>query len=235
VVNDTAPFGSVDLMTGEAIGFDYDLVTEIARRLNLHIERRFLSRDSLSQAVATRGVEFGLGAIALTAETAAAGFEVGLAGSQPYLARRQQIRVRADGPRYPTVDALASDPDALIGAVGGSPAFYIAAYDILQGDNLRERIILSSSEAATIAALQAGEVDAVVVDAAAARSLRRRSGGGIAVMEANLAREEYVLVFPSGSDLLGPFNAAIAALQADGFIDDREEYWFYLREAATTR
>lgn len=235
VVNDTPPFGSVNLFTGEAVGFDYDLATEIARRLNIHLEWRFFSRNALVEAVAERRLDFGMGAIARTAEAVAAGSEMGLVGSQPYLIRRQHVLLCADGLQYESVAALASDSDALIGVVGGSPAFYVAAYDVLQGDDETRRITIYSSASAVIEGLCAGEVDAAVIDGAAVTSLIAGMDGSIVVMDELLDSEAYIYIFPIGSDLVGPFNATIESMKSDGFIDERESFWFYEQERAVNQ
>jgi ABC-type amino acid transport substrate-binding protein len=230
VANDTAPFSTVDLFTGEAVGFDYDLAAEIARRLNLRITWRYLSRDALAEAITAHRVEFGMGAVALTAETVAAGGDGGMVASRPYLVRQQRVLLRADGRRYDSVAGLAADGNAVIGVAAGTPAFYVAAYDLLRGVDETRRISLYSSTAHAVAGLRAGEVDAVVLDGAAVGSLLGAGDATIVVMEEPLAPEAYAIVFPAGSDLLGSFNTAIAAMGEDGFIAERETYWFYERE-----
>jgi polar amino acid transport system substrate-binding protein len=229
VANDTAPFSTVDLFTGEAVGFDYDLAAEIARRLNLRITWRYLSRDALAGAITAHRVEFGMGAVALTAETVAAGGDGGMVASRPYLVRQQRVLLRADGRRYDSVAGLAADGNAVIGVAAGTPAFYVAAYDLLRGVDETRRISLYSSTVHAVAGLRAGEVDAVVLDGAAVGSLLGAGDATIVVMDEPLAPEAYVIVFPAGSDLLGSFNAAIAAMGEDGFIAEREAHWFYER------
>jgi polar amino acid transport system substrate-binding protein len=83
--------------------------------------------------------------------------------------------------------------------------------------------------------LRAGEVAAAVVDGAAVTALIEGADDSIVPMEESLAPEEYVLVFPAGSNLLEAFNAAIAEMEADGFIAGREMYWFYEQEMAAGR
>jgi len=41
-----------------------------------------------------------------------------------------------------------------------------------------------------------------------------------------LGTEEFGFIFPRGSDLVGPVNAAIAEMRADGTLDALNTKWF---------
>ncbi|HZY50159.1 MAG TPA: transporter substrate-binding domain-containing protein, partial [Devosia sp.] len=45
--------------------------------------------------------------------------------------------------------------------------------------------------------------------------------------------DQFGFIFKPGSDLVAPFNAAIAAMKADGTIDGLNRKWFY--EYSTTK
>ena len=47
-------------------------------------------------------------------------------------------------------------------------------------------------------------------------------GGG----DEPLGTEDFGFIFPKGSDLVSPVNAAIAALKADGTLDTLNKKWF---------
>ena len=42
-----------------------------------------------------------------------------------------------------------------------------------------------------------------------------------------LGTEEFGFIFPPGSDLVEPVNAAITAMKADGTIDELNQKWFF--------
>ncbi|MCB0052404.1 MAG: transporter substrate-binding domain-containing protein, partial [Caldilinea sp.] len=44
--------------------------------------------------------------------------------------------------------------------------------------------------------------------------------------------EDFGFIFPQGSDLVEPFNAAIASMQEDGFDDYLNTKWFFLYDPA---
>ncbi|MFN3281705.1 MAG: transporter substrate-binding domain-containing protein, partial [Tabrizicola sp.] len=41
-----------------------------------------------------------------------------------------------------------------------------------------------------------------------------------------LASEDFGFIFPKGSDLVAPINAAIASMKADGTLDALNQKWF---------
>ena len=45
-----------------------------------------------------------------------------------------------------------------------------------------------------------------------------------------LGTEEFGFIFAPGSDLVGPFNEAIATMQEDGFLEHLNARWFFLYE-----
>ena len=45
-----------------------------------------------------------------------------------------------------------------------------------------------------------------------------------------LGTEEFGFIFTPGSDLVAPFNAAIAQMKADGYLDYLNNRWFFLTD-----
>jgi polar amino acid transport system substrate-binding protein len=80
--------------------------------------------------------------------------------------------------------------------------------------------------AATVAALQAGDVDLVLTDSAAGKAISDNSGGRLKLVGAPLQAEDFGFIFPKGSDLVAPINAGLAALRADGTLDRLTQKWF---------
>ena len=66
-------------------------------------------------------------------------------------------------------------------------------------------------------AQQTGQITGQVIDA---------SNGALKVVGEPLGTEDFGFIFPKGSDLVQPINAAIAALKADGTIDALNKKWF---------
>ena len=55
--------------------------------------------------------------------------------------------------------------------------------------------------------------------------------GAFKVMDEPLGSDQFGFIFKQGSDLVAPFNAAIAALKADGTFDKLNQKWFYEYQA----
>ena len=121
---------------------------------------------------------------------------------------------------------FAANPELLIGAQPGTSPFYVAVYEILDGNEQNPRIKLMETFAATVAALQAGDVDLVLTDSAAGKAISANSGGRLKLTGGPLQAEDFGFIFPKGSDLVAPINAGLAALRADGTLDRLTQKWF---------
>ena len=75
-------------------------------------------------------------------------------------------------------------------------------------------------------ALKAGDVDLVLTDSTAGNGYVAASGGTLKIVGEPLGTEDFGFIFPKGSDLVAPVNAAIAALKADGTLDALNKKWF---------
>ncbi|MDP2734496.1 MAG: transporter substrate-binding domain-containing protein, partial [Hoeflea sp.] len=49
---------------------------------------------------------------------------------------------------------------------------------------------------------------------------------GLKLIGGPLGADDFGFIFPKGSDLVAPVNAAIAAMKADGTIDALNKTWF---------
>ena len=108
----------------------------------------------------------------------------------------------------------------------GTSPFYAAVYEILDGNEQNPRIKLFETFGATVQALKAGDVDLVLTDSVAAKGYVDASAGTLKVIGEPLGTEDFGFIFPKGSDLVAPVNAAIAALKADGTLDALNKKWF---------
>ena len=134
--------------------------------------------------------------------------------------------VRGDESRFTDAKSFAALKDGLIGAQPGTSPFYTAVYNILDGNEQNPRIKLLETFGATVQALKAGDVDVVLTDSVAAQGYVDASKGGLKVVGGPLGSEDFGFIFPKGSDLVAPVNAAIAALKADGTFDALNKKWF---------
>ena len=215
------PLQFVDVKTGKQIGWEYDAMDEIAKRLNFKVEYQNTSWDAMIQAVSDNQYNIGMTGITIKDDR-----KEKVDFSDPYMRSQQFMLVRADESRFSDAKSFAAFKDGLIAAQPGTSPFYTAVYNILDGNEQNPRIKLFETFGATVQALKAGDVDVVLTDSVAAQGYVDASNGGLKVVGGPLGSEDFGFIFPKGSDLVAPVNAAIAALKADGTIDALNKKWF---------
>ncbi len=215
------PLQFVDPATGKPGGWEYDMMAELAKRLNFKVEYQNTSWDAMIQAVSDGQYQMGMTGITITDER-----KQKVDFSDPYMLSEIFMLVRGDETRFSDGKGFAADDKLLVGAQAGTSPFYVAVYDLLDGNEQNPRIKLFETFAATVAALQAGDVDVVLTDSAAGKTIVGNSDGKLKLVGAPLKAEEFGAIFPKGSDLVAPINAGIAALKADGTLDAITIKWF---------
>ena len=215
------PLQFIDPKSGKQIGWEYDAMNEIAKRLNFKVEYQNTSWDAMIQAVSDGQYNAGMTGITIKDERKAK-----VDFSDPYMRSQQFMLVRGDEKRFTDAKSFAAVKDALVGAQPGTTPFYTAVYEILDGNEQNPRIKLFETFGATVQALKTGDVDLVLTDSVAAKGYVDSSNGGLKLVGGPLGSEDFGFIFPKGSDLVAPVNAAIAALKADGTFDALNKKWF---------
>jgi polar amino acid transport system substrate-binding protein len=146
--------------------------------------------------------------------------------SDPYMRSQQFMLVRGDEKRFIDAKSFGEFKDGLVGAQPGTTPFYTAVYEVLDGNEQNPRIKLFETFGATVQALKAGDVDVVLTDGTAGKGYVDASNGALKLVGEPLGTEDFGFIFPKGSDLVAPVNAAIAALKADGTLDGLNKKWF---------
>ncbi len=223
--NDYTPLNFVDPQSGEAVGWEYDAVNEICRRLNCQVDWQVSSWDTMIAAVKEGQFDVGMDGITITDERKK---EVDF--SDPYMVSQQFMLVRADESRFTTPEEFAADPNLLIGSQTGTTNFYVAVYDVLDGDEANPRIKLFENFGATVQALIAGDVDMVLMDAASSRGYIGANPDKLKLVGDPLGTEDFGFIFTPGSKLVESFNAAIQSMKDDGFLDYLNTRWFFLTD-----
>ncbi|MER2598287.1 MAG: transporter substrate-binding domain-containing protein [Caldilineales bacterium] len=220
--NAYTPLNFVDPATGEAMGWEYDAVNEICRRLNCQVVWNVTSWDTMIAAVHEGQFDVGMDGITITEERAQ---QVDF--SDPYMLSQQFMLVRAAEDRFSNAADFGKNPELLIGSQAGTTNFYTAVYEVLDGDEANPRIKLFDTFGAAVQALLNGDVDMVLTDAASTKGYIGANPDKLKTVGDALGQEEFGFIFPLGSDLKGSFNAAIAAMQADGTLDQLNTKWFF--------
>lgn len=215
------PLQFVDPKSGKAIGWEYDAMDEIAKRLNFKVEYQNTSWDAMIQAVSDGQYNIGMTGITIKEDR-----KEKIDFSDPYMRSEQFMLVRGDEARFADGKSFAAVEDALVGAQPGTTPFYTAVYEVLDGNEANPRIKLFETFGATVQALKAGDVDVVLTDGTAGKGYVDASNGGLKLVGGPLGSEDFGFIFTKGSDLVAPVNAAIAAMKADGTLDALNKKWF---------
>jgi polar amino acid transport system substrate-binding protein len=215
------PLQFIDAKTGKQIGWEYDAMNEIAKRLNFQVEYQNTSWDAMIQAVSDNQYNIGMTGITIKDDR-----KQKVDFSDPYMRSEQFMLVRGDEKRFTDAKTLGAFKDGLIGAQAGTTPFYTAVYSVLDGNEQNPRIKLFETFGATVQALKTGDVDVVLTDGTAGKGYVEASNGGLKLIGGPLGTEDFGFIFPKGSDLVKPVNAAIAALKADGTLDALNKKWF---------
>jgi len=215
------PLQFVDPSTGDAIGWEYDAMAEIAKRLNITVEYQNISWDAMIPAVSDGQYDMGMTGITIREDRMEK-----VDFSDTYMLSEMLMLVAGDEARFSDAAGFAADPALLMAAQPGTTPFYVGVYDVLDGDEANPRIKLFETFGATVQALRAGDVDLVLSDSTAANGYVEASNGGLKIIGEPLGSEEFGFIFPKGSDLVAPINAAIAAMRADGTLDALNTKWF---------
>jgi polar amino acid transport system substrate-binding protein len=217
VENAYAPFNYVD-ETGQAVGWDYDAVGEICQRLNCVPEFVQAEWDGMIAAVA--GGEYDVAADGITINQERAQL---VDFSQGYVTLHQVLLARAGEDRFASAEEFALDNNLRVAAVPGTTNHDVAVG--LVGDG---RVAAYETFPEAVQALVAGDVDAVVVDDVAGQGYAGAEAHRVEIVgEPLTATEELGLIFPKGSDLVGPFNAALDSMREDGTLQALNNKWFH--------
>ncbi len=215
------PLQFVDPASGEAIGWEYDAMEEIAKRINITVTYENISWDAMIAAVGEGQFDMGMTGITIREDRA----EV-VDFSDAYMRSEMVMMVRGDEERFDDAESFAADDDLLMAAQPGTTPFYVGVYDVLDGDESNPRIKMFETFGAGVQALRTGDVDLVLTDGVAAEGYVLASDGGLKVVGEKLGTEDFGFIFPKGSDLVDPMNAAIADMKEDGTIDALNKKWF---------
>lgn len=97
---------------------------------------------------------------------------------------------------------------------------------MLDGDEQTPRITLFETFGASVQALRVGDIDLVLTDGTAGEGYVASSEGALKIVGEKLGTEDFGFIFPKGSDLVAPVNAAIEAMRADGTLEALNKKWF---------
>ena len=144
---------------GAAIGWEYDAIAEMAKRLNMTVKYETISWDAMIPAVSEGQFDMGMTGITITDERKAM-----VDFSDAYMRSQSVMMARSDDSRFTDAKSFGADEALLIGAQAGTTPFYTAVYEVLDGNESNPRIKLFETFGTSVEALKAGDVDTVLAD-----------------------------------------------------------------------
>lgn len=152
VENAYPPFNMIDQATGEGIGWDYDTVREICKRINCVPEFKQAAWDGIFPAMQAGEYDMLADGVTITAER-----DEIVDFSIPYVIVGQVLLVRAD--ETASVDEMKADPNRIIGTQLGTTNEIVAKKHFPA-----ERVKSFEDFGAAVLALLANDIDGVVID-----------------------------------------------------------------------
>ena len=216
VENAYLPFNYIDISTGEAMGWDYDAMTEICDRINCVLDWQEFGWDSMIAAVSAGQFDMATDGITITAER-----DENADFSDGYIATEQRLLVRLDEERFSGPNEFAEDASLILGEQIGTTNYDTAVE--LVGE---ERVQSFDEFALAVQSLIAGDVDGVIMDDTAGQGYMGENADKVKLVGDSLQSDWLGFIFPTGSDLVSPINAALQSMKDDGSLNEINAKWF---------
>jgi len=207
------PFEMIDEESKEIVGFDIDLMNAIAEKAGLDIVFQNVAWDPLLAGMADCQYDMAISGMTITPERAEQ-----FSFSDPYINAGQIVVVQSD-------NETISGPEDLVGLTVGAQIGTTGAMEIeaIADTTLK---IYDTYELAFLD-LANGQVNAVVADYPTAVAFVSNNAANLKVVGDVFTDEGYGVAFCLGNtELIDQVNAAIAELQAEGFIDELVAKWY---------
>lgn len=216
VEDDYPPFNYVAPGSGAAVGWDYDAVRELGRRLNFRPVFREIAWDSMIQGVATGQFDMAANGITVTPERARV-----VDFSTSYAQVHQRLLVRKSESRFSSLEEFVAAAGARLGAQKGNTNYTRA--EQLAGS---ARVVAYDDFGDLVQALLNGDLDAVIIDDVGGQGYVGAHAERLRLLDGALAGQDLALVFTQGSKLRAAVDAALAAMRADGTLERLNSRWF---------
>ena len=209
------PFEMLDPDTGEMIGFDMDIINEVADRAGFDVNLTTMEFSGIIPAVQTGSQEIAIAGTTITEERAQV-----VDFSDPYYDSGLRIIVRADNEEVSSLEDL--EGLSIATKIGST------SYDFLQQELGEDADITPYPGTADMyMALLGRNVDAVFYDAPnVAYFSQTRGEGRTKVVGPLYEGQQYGIVFHKGSEWVEPTNEALASMREDGTYDEIYTKWF---------
>lgn len=207
------PFEYVDEETKEIVGFDIDLMKEIAKAGGFEVEFINVSWDPLLAGMAQCTYDASISAMTITEER-----KQSFNFSEPYFAAGQVVTVRLDNTDITSKDTLAGKT---IGAqIGTTGAIYVT-------DNLPDATLKTYDDVGlAFQDLMNGQIDAVIADNPLALGYVGANPEKLKTVGDVFTDENYgIAVCKTNTELLDMINQGLADVIEKGLVDELQVKW----------
>ena len=216
VENAYLPFNYIDPTTGEAAGWDYEAIDAICGVLNCTPTYVEAAWEGMIQAVADGQFDMAADGITITDERA----EI-VDFSDGYISIEQRLLARLGEDRFDSVQSFIDNSELIIGTQTGTTNFETAS-GLLPADRIRAYDTFGFA----VQSLISGDIDAVIIDETAGQGYQGVNADQLELVGESMSSDQLGFIFPRGSDLVAPFNAALAELEANGTMAQLAEKYF---------
>ncbi|MCK7551043.1 transporter substrate-binding domain-containing protein [Marinobacter goseongensis] len=209
------PFEMMDPETGEMIGFDMEIIREVADRAGFEVDLNTMDFNGIIPALQTGNVDIAIAGITITEER-----QQIVDFSDPYYDSGLRVLVRADNDN---VEALPDLEGKKIGTKIGSTSYDYLMKSLDENDGVTP--YPGSSD--MYMALMSRAIDAVFYDAPNVGYFASTKGKGKVKTVGKLYEgQQYGIALKKGSEWVDDLNDALAAMKEDGTYKAIYEKWF---------
>ncbi len=206
------PFTYIDKQSGQLVGFDINLMNLIAEKENLQVEFIIVSFKPLLEGMALGTYDAAISAISITEAR-----QKDMLFSQPYFVSGHVVTVFID-------NNTITGKDSLVGKVVGVETGSTSAVDVSQMKGVTAKYYVDFPEA--FDDLMNSKIDAVVSDSTIASLYVANYPDKLKIAGEPFTQENYgIAVAKNKPELLAKINAGLAALKAEGTLDELTQKW----------
>lgn len=211
------PFEYTDEATGEIIGFDIDLIKEIAKEAGIEVEIQSLGFDGLIPALQSGSIDIVISGMTITPER-----EEEVDFGTPYFEAGLKIAVAADNNDINSVEDLEGKIVGVqIGTTGANKA------NELKEQGIVKEVKTYNGVNEVFMELINGNVDAVINDLPVNEAYMAKNPGKIKMVGEVFEGEEYGFAVASGNkELLDKLNEGLEKVKSSGKFDELKMKYF---------
>ena len=198
---------------GQLVGFDVDLMNEIAQRLDLGVRYAYIPFDGLFATLEAETADASINAMTITSER-----DEAIDFSRPYFQSGLAVAVRSDATDIVTLADLAGRKVAVkLGTTGAELAAQVPGVQLITFDSAEKALI----------DLSKGNVDAVIKDEPTTLGMIEQANiDNVSLLAGLLTEEYYGIGLPPDSPNKRFIDQAINDMIADGTYERLYRKWF---------